>query len=111
MNATAEIGGRRVTTKQVLSKQPVGVLTVPLREVNVLESIALGLRMTMFEMGDEVDGGFVATGTGFGSDVIELHWTLKGEQHRAFVRGAELLKAYVNSFSPETAAEFPDDLV
>ena len=47
-----------------------------------------------------------ATSAGIGSDFITLTWN----DRRAVVRGIDLLRAWVATFSPEDAAKFPEGL-
>lgn len=94
--ATATVGKKRITTQDVLDREPES-LTVPIREVmGTLESMVLGLRQSML---DVEDNGGVSTGAGLGSDFIILRW---GDR-QALVRGSELLRAWVATFAPEDA--------
>lgn len=78
-------------------------LTVPIHDnITVMQSIGLGFRMAMLHIGDdEADG--VATGTGLGSDAIQLQW----RGRRAVVFGRDLFKAWVATFAPEDAERMP----
>jgi hypothetical protein len=73
---------------------------------------ALGYRAEMFELSDgQGHGGAVATGSGFGSDFIVMDWTdAKGQRHAGVVRGLDLLRAWVATFAPEEAKDFPKGL-
>jgi hypothetical protein len=94
--------GKGTTTADVIAKEP-GELTIPIRDLEGTgEVIVLGLRQEMLTVGD----GSVDTGTGLGTDFIRLRW---GDRN-ALVRGSELLKAWVATFSPEDAAKFPDEI-
>lgn len=78
-------------------------LTVPIREIeNNAEGIALGFRQNMLDIGD----GSVAVGAGCGTDWIELTW---GDRS-CVLRGSEILRCWVGTFSPEDASRFPDEI-
>ena len=102
MQTKAKSGKRSVSTSTVLEKEP-AALKIPIREIDGMESIALGFRQEMLTMGDD---GSVSTGAGLGTDFIILEW---GE-HRAVVRGSELLRAWVATFAPEDAKKFPSEI-
>lgn len=102
-----ELGGRTVTVKDVIKKDPVA-LVIPIRDdIDAMEGITLGFRATMFDMKTEDGfGGSMESGGGFGSEWISMEWNGR----RAAVRGSELLRAWVEMFAPEDAARFPDGL-
>lgn len=95
--ATAKKAGKRITTQDILDRDP-SELSVPIRGVHsVAESICLGLRQAMLDIEDH---GGVATGTGLGTDFIILKWN----DRQAVLRGSEILRAWVATFAPEDAA-------
>lgn len=103
LETEAKVGkGKATSTKQVLAKErvPLTVPMIPLEDESG-ESLVLGFRSSMLTMSDK---GGVATGSGLGTDFIILEW---GDR-RAVVRGSELLRAWVATFSPEEAANFPE---
>ena len=103
MRTAARIGdGPVATTQGVLTKRPSGALSVPVefRDLEGVESIALGFRQHMFSLGDI---GEVATGAGWGTDAIIMRW---GDR-QCLVRGLDLLAAWVRTFDPDIVAEFP----
>jgi hypothetical protein len=103
----AETNGRRVTSREMLTKPRTGALSVPFADIDTLESIATGFRMEMFELTD--DGkplGSVETGSGLGTDFITLNW---GDR-KAIVRGIDLLRAWVRTFDPDEAKRMPPGL-
>jgi hypothetical protein len=103
MRVSASHGKQSASTGSVIAKKPTA-LVIPIRELKGMESIALGFRMEMLSMGKDL--GSVATGTGLGSDFINLKW----RKREACIRGSELLKAWVQTFAPEDAARFPEEI-
>jgi hypothetical protein len=92
----------------MLGKQRTSDLAVPYAYISTVESIACGFRAQMFDLEGD-DGsviGSVQTGTGMGTDFITLNW---GE-HKAVVRGIDLLRAWVATFDPDGAAQMPGGL-
>lgn len=104
---TTVVSGPRVSSSDLRSRERAGVLPVPFAEVGDREGIALGFRQGMLELtaGDGTGGG-VTSGGGMGSDFIVLDWNGR----MAYVRGIDLLRAWVASFDPEEAARFPEGL-
>jgi hypothetical protein len=101
--SAASTGGGSASTNSVIAK-PTVPLMVPMRDkLTDVESMCLGFRMGMLEVGDSKDRGAVLTGSGCGSDFIILEW--KGRT--AILRGSEVLKAWVATFDPESAARMP----
>lgn len=99
-----EKGG--ISTQDVIALEPAKLL-VPIREpISVSQSIVLGFRQNMLEIGP----GSVSVGAGLGTDFIELEWGEGDDQRRAVLRGAEILKAWVMTFDPEEAARFPKEI-
>lgn len=96
-------GKRSASSSSVVAKEP-AALRIPIREIDDIESLALGFRQEMLEMGDGM--GDVSTGAGLGTDFIILKW---GDR-QAVVRGSELLRAWVETFAPEDAERFPDSV-
>ena len=96
----------RVTSGDMRCKQRSGELPVPFAEITTMEHIATGFRQQMLELGnDEIEGG-VATGAGLGTDFITMQWGDK----TAVVRGIDLLRAWVATFDPYVAKDFPEGL-
>jgi hypothetical protein len=103
MRVSARRGDDTATTESVMTKEPSGALSVPVRTLEGVESIALGFRQEMATVGPYE----IATGAGWGSDAI----VLSGPDGRhAVVRGGEFLKAWVATFDAEDAARFPEPL-
>lgn len=105
MNCSASSGGKSASTTSIKRKPVSGDLAVPFRVVEDIETIALGFRMEMFSLGDNDKNGGVATGAGCGTDFIILSWRDK----TIVIRGLELLKAWVETFAPADAEQFPTD--
>lgn len=97
MRTTATVKGKAV--KNPVTKMP-SPLKVPIYSVDEAEGLTLGLRSEMLSVGD----GSVCTGTGLGTDFIILKWG----KWQAVVRGSEILRAWVKTFSPKDAERFPD---
>jgi hypothetical protein len=109
---TAHMGEHHASSKGLRVAERTGDLLVPYRDTQGVEGIALGFRVHMFDLG-EPDGmhGQMATGSGFGSDFICFDWTTaKGAHHDAYVRGLDIMRAWVSGFAPEEAKNFPDGL-
>lgn len=104
MNARAATSdGGSASTGSVIAK-PTKSLVVLIRDnLTDVESMCLGFRMGMLEVGDDKHKGAVLTGTGCGSDFIILEW----QGRTAILRGSEVLKAWVATFDPENAARLP----
>ena len=103
LHATADHDGRRVTQRDVYTKDSTP-LTVPLREIDTLESITLGFRMNMFDLSDkDGNGGSVSTSSGLGGEAIILNYKDGDTEHQAVIRGSELLIAWVQTFDPKVA--------
>lgn len=105
MTTAAKVGkGPLRTTDGVLGKEPVVTVDVPIKDIEDVEGIALGFRQEMFNLSDDdkVLGG-MATGAGWGTDVILLEWGKK----KAVVSGRSLLKAWVATFAPKDAERMP----
>lgn len=97
MRISAYSNGKQVKNPCESEPRP---LTVPIYDVKEAQGLVFGLRQEMLSMGKT---GRVATGSGLGTDYIILEW---GE-HQAVLRGSEILKAWVETFSPKDAARFP----
>jgi hypothetical protein len=108
----ARHGDDKASTTEMRTAERSGDLSVPFRNTVGVEGIALGYRAEMFELSDgQGHGGAVATGSGFGSDFIVMDWTdAKGQRHAGVVRGLDLLRAWVATFAPEEAKDFPKGL-
>ena len=103
MRTTAQHGDRSVTHLDVYQKES-KPLEIPMREIDTLESIALGFRQDMFELKDQDgNGGEMSTSAGFGGEAIIMRWKDGKEERRAVVRGSELLIAWVETFDPKAA--------
>jgi hypothetical protein len=100
---SASEGNRRVTQADVYAKEP-APLQVPVREIDTLESIALGFRVEMFSLEGEDFRAAVATGSGFGNTSIQLEWNGR----KAVISGVELLAAWAATFDEQGAARIPD---
>ena len=106
-HVAAQSGGEKADSKSLMTKKRTGDLSIPYAEASTVESIATGFRQQMFDLRDkDGHGGSVAIGAGWGSDFITLEW---GE-HRAIVRGIDLLRAYVATVDPEAVKGFPEGL-
>lgn len=105
-------GGKRTTTRELLVRERTADLSVPYSELEGPEGIALGFRVEMFTLGDGQNGGSVLTGSGFGTDFIILQWDdeSKGIKREAYVRGLDLLRAWVKTFAPDEIEKFPAGL-
>lgn len=99
-----EVSSGGISTVDLCAKKPTPLL-VPIREVGGDEGLVMGLRQEMLLIGD--GQGSVCTGAGLGSDFIILNW---GDRQAAF-RGSELLKAWVATFDPKSAAKFPEEIL
>lgn len=94
------------STADVIALEPAKLL-VPIREpISVEQSITLGFRQNMLEIGP----GTVSVGAGLGTDFIELEWGDGGDCPRAVLRGSEILKAWLETFAPDEAARFPESI-
>jgi|FLYN01.1.fsa_nt_gi hypothetical protein len=89
------------STAESVKKKPVsGKLEIGFRELDLKESLSLGFRQEMLSIGDgQKTIGRVDCGAGLGTDFIILEW----EGRKAFVRGLDLLKAWLATFDPESA--------
>lgn len=104
METAASTGGKSFTTRGLLGKKP-SPLTVPIRPVDPDgEGLVIGFRQGMLTMGKDGKAGEVNTGVG--TDIIELRW---GDR-QVVLRGSEILRAWVATFSQEDADNFPDDI-
>ncbi len=99
----AESGQRSVTIKDVLAK-PTTPVTVPIRDVDTMESIVCGFRMGIVDAtdGDGKDIGGVDSGGGLGSPWITLRW--KGKY--AVIDARDLLRVHVERVAPEDLKYF-----
>ncbi len=88
-----------VSSESVAAKTPDGTLTIPLRELSDVESLACGLRQEMLSIGDKEAKGTLCTGTGLGSDFILLEW----RGRKAVVLGRDLFRLWVATFAPDDA--------
>lgn len=102
MRGSASASGKSVTSEDVERKKPFE-LAIPVREIDNMESLALGFRQNMLEVGSGKESGGVDCGAGCGTDYIILEW--KGR--KALVRGTELFKAWVKTFDSEAAERMP----
>lgn len=105
MTTAARIGnGKVATTESVRTKETAGELVVPFREIETVESIALGFRVGMFDLKDADGNGIsVSTGAGFGTDAIILDWKDGKEERQMYVAGADLATVWVSTFNPDAA--------
>jgi hypothetical protein len=81
-------------------------VVIPVHDnISTMQSIGLGFRMQMLSIGEEMtpERGSVATGTGLGSDAIQLEW----RGRKAVVFGRDLFKAWVATFAPDDVARMP----
>jgi hypothetical protein len=108
MRATTKDEKGGISTADVIALEPAKLL-VPIREpISVSQSIVLGFRQNMLEIGDGM--GSVSVGAGLGTDFIELEWGEGDDSRRAVLRGSEVLKAWVETFAPNEAARFPESI-
>lgn len=103
----ASSGERTVTTKDVLAK-PTIPLTVPARDVDTMESIVCGFRMSVVSAtdGDGKEIGGVDSGGGLGSPWIHVHW--KGKW--CVINAKDLLREHVARVAPEDLRMFDKKL-
>lgn len=105
MNVDAESGGEKVSSRELERRAPDITIPVPAKTITDLESLACGFRMGMIELSaDDEKIGEVTTGTGCGNDWINLEW--KGK--KVAIRGADLLKAFVEMVDPDEAPYIPN---
>lgn len=98
-------GGRSASNRSVNAKPPTGELTIPLTDLEGVESMALGFREELFELvGDDNKrlGNMTCTAIG-GGDALIMTW---GEK-KAFVRGRDLFAAWLRQIDPEGAKKLP----
>lgn len=104
VTTTAAASGKKsASTHSVIAKEG-SRLVVPLRTLEGVEGIALGFQQNMLTI-EEIDAG-ISTGAGLGTDFIKLWF---GE-HRAALRGSEVLCAWIASFDPKAALRFPESV-
>jgi hypothetical protein len=99
-------GERSVTVGDVYKKKT-RPLSIPVRDVDTMESIVCGFRMGLIDA--EVDGkriGGVTSGSGLGSPWIHVEW--KGKE--IVVNAVELLRAHVAEVAPEDLPGFDKEL-
>ena len=101
MRTSASVGKKRVSNFEIQQRKPDGVLSVPLRTLKDIDSIALGFRAEMLSLSDGKGKriGYVTSGAGLGSDYLILGWGKK----EVLVRGVDILKAWVETFDKEGA--------
>ena len=105
MRTTASHDGKTASTESVNAKKPTRRMSVPVIELDPLETIALGFRQDMFDITDQSGKtlGQMSTGSGYGTDAIILRW---GDRH-ALIRGRDLFRIWVRRFDPEAAKRLP----
>lgn len=92
------------STQGTIDRKPTR-LNIPIRKLEEGEGLVLGFRQEMIAMGKGEHGGSVMTGSGLGTDFIILQW---GDRE-AVVRGSELLRAWVATFSKDSE-RFPQGI-
>lgn len=90
----ARSGDRTVSHADIEARDPTGHLSVPFREIDGLDNLALGLRMGMLDVGNL---GGVSTGGGCGSDYIILEW----RGRHLLIRGSDLLRSWVATWADD----------
>lgn len=92
---SASTGDRSVSAGTVMAKKPTQ-LSIPVRNIDVLESITCGFRTIVISCKD----GSVTTGGGMGTTfAVVMDW--KGRH--VCINAQELLATWVRTFSPEDA--------
>lgn len=103
-NVAASYGDRRVTRKTVEEK-PLLDYGPLVREIDTLESIALGLRAQMFAVSDD-DGtevGSADSGGGFGSYFMTVRW----RDRLVCVSAVDVLHELIRRYYPDDIEQIP----